>query len=172
MSDSIEISLCLTIAPVDPEIEYPPHSIELLQDRQRKNGSGCVRVGVISARELMPADSNGFSDPFVRIQVGSVSEKGKVVKRNLHPIFCEGFLFELPSGTPARSRRPLACSQSLGSLELLLTKERAQLQQEADAVCAHEAVSVHFHMLRADAATPHASSESTVEGAAARARRS
>ena len=101
VSGSIEISLCLTIAPVDPVIEYPPHSIELLQDRQRKNGSGCVRVGVISARELMPADSNGFSDPFVRIQVGSVSEKGKVVKRNLHPIFCEGFLFELPSGTPA-----------------------------------------------------------------------
>jgi hypothetical protein len=101
VSGTIEISFCLTVAPVDPIIEYPAHSIELLQDRQRKNGSGCIRVGLVSARELMSADSNGFSDPFARIQVGSDSQKSKVVKRNLHPIFCEGFLFELPTGTPA-----------------------------------------------------------------------
>jgi hypothetical protein len=49
----------------------------------------------------MPADSNGFSDPFLRIQVGSDIQKSKIVKRNLHPIFCEGFVFELPPGTPA-----------------------------------------------------------------------
>ncbi len=101
VSGVIDISLCLTVAPVDPVIEYPPHSIELLQDRQRKNASGCIRVGLVCARELISTDSNGFSDPFVRIQVGSDSQKSKVVKRNLHPIFCEGFVFELPSGTPA-----------------------------------------------------------------------
>ena len=101
VSGVIEVSLCLTVASIDPVIEYPSYSIELLQDRQRKIGCGCIRVGVISARELMPADSNGFSDPFVRIQVGSESQKSKVVKRNLHPVFCEGFMFELPPGTPA-----------------------------------------------------------------------
>jgi hypothetical protein len=101
VSGILDISLCLAVAPVDPVIEYPPHSIELLQDRQRKSGSGCIRVGLVCARELVSADSNGFSDPFVRIQVGLDSQKSKVVKRNLHPIFCEGFVFELPSGTPA-----------------------------------------------------------------------
>jgi Ca2+-dependent lipid-binding protein len=77
VSGSIEISLCLAVAPADPVIEYPPYSIELLQERQRKSGSGCVRVGVIAVRELMSADSDGFSDPFVRLQVVSVTEKAK-----------------------------------------------------------------------------------------------
>jgi len=61
----------------------------------------------------------------------------------------------------AEAVAPLLAAQASDRLELLQAEERAQLQQEADAVCVHETVAVHFHMLTADAATPHASSEST-----------
>jgi len=56
------------------------------------NGQPFV-VKVIEARSLRARDFNGYSDPFIEVKLkGSIhSQKGKVVKRTVNPIFNEEF---------------------------------------------------------------------------------
>lgn len=44
-----------------------------------------LTVRVIGARNLRAMDFNGFSDPYVKLQVGKQRFKTKVVKMNLNP---------------------------------------------------------------------------------------
>lgn len=52
-------------------------------------------VNIIEASYLPSKDLNGYSDPFIRIKVGSHKAKGLVVEKNLHPVFNEEFLFKV-----------------------------------------------------------------------------
>ncbi|XVF26243.1 hypothetical protein REPUB_Repub13aG0282200 [Reevesia pubescens] len=52
-------------------------------------------VGVIEARNIPAMDLNGFSDPYVRLQLGKQRYKTKVVKKTLNPSWGEEFSFKV-----------------------------------------------------------------------------
>ncbi|KDP35532.1 hypothetical protein JCGZ_08970 [Jatropha curcas] len=52
-------------------------------------------VRVIEARNLPAMDLNGFSDPYVKVQLGKQRFKTKVVKKNLNPSWGEEFSFRV-----------------------------------------------------------------------------
>lgn len=52
-------------------------------------------VRVIEARDIPPMDPNGFSDPYVKLQLGKQRFKTKVVKKCLNPSWCEEFAFRV-----------------------------------------------------------------------------
>lgn len=54
-----------------------------------------LHVRVMEARGLAARDSNGFSDPFVRLQLGSTRTRTSVVYRNLNPSWNEEFVFNV-----------------------------------------------------------------------------
>jgi hypothetical protein len=49
----------------------------------------------MEARGLAARDSNGFSDPFVRLQLGTTRARTSVVYRNLNPSWNEEFVFNV-----------------------------------------------------------------------------
>lgn len=52
-------------------------------------------VRVIEARNLPAMDLNGFSDPYVRLQLGRHRSRTKVVKKCLNPTWGEEFSFKV-----------------------------------------------------------------------------
>lgn len=52
-----------------------------------------LSVRVIEARNLRAMDSNGFSDPYVKLQLGKQRFKTKVIKMNLNPTWDQEFSF-------------------------------------------------------------------------------
>lgn len=74
-----------------------------------------LQVQVMNATNLKPLDSNGQSDPFVKVQLKPLhlfpdlpTLKTKVQKKTLHPIFDELFEFDV---TPEQCLLPGACIQ-------------------------------------------------------------
>ncbi|OIW13880.1 hypothetical protein TanjilG_31769 [Lupinus angustifolius] len=54
-----------------------------------------VVVRVIEAKNLPPMDHNGFSDPYVRLQIGKQRFRTKVIKKCLNPKWDEEFSFSV-----------------------------------------------------------------------------
>lgn len=54
-----------------------------------------LSVRVIEARNLPAMDLNGFSDPYVRLQLGKQRTRTKVVKKSLNPQWGEEFGFRV-----------------------------------------------------------------------------
>ncbi|GMP75910.1 hypothetical protein CsSME_00032828 [Camellia sinensis var. sinensis] len=52
-------------------------------------------VRVIEARNIPAMDPNGFSDPYVKLQLGKQKFRSKVVKKCLNPTWCEDFTFKV-----------------------------------------------------------------------------
>ncbi|CAK9139169.1 unnamed protein product [Ilex paraguariensis] len=52
-------------------------------------------VRVIEARDIPAMDLNGFSDPYVKLQLGRQRFRSKVVKKCLNPSWCEEFTFRV-----------------------------------------------------------------------------
>ncbi|KAL6990600.1 hypothetical protein U1Q18_008717, partial [Sarracenia purpurea var. burkii] len=52
-------------------------------------------VRVIEARNIPAMDPNGFSDPYVKLQLGRQKFRTKVVKKCLNPSWCEEFTFKV-----------------------------------------------------------------------------
>ncbi|XP_039053684.1 C2 and GRAM domain-containing protein At1g03370-like [Hibiscus syriacus] len=52
-------------------------------------------VEVIEARNIPAMDLNGFSDPYVKLQLGKQRYKTKVVKKSLNPSWGEEFIFKM-----------------------------------------------------------------------------
>ncbi|GMH05220.1 hypothetical protein Nepgr_007060 [Nepenthes gracilis] len=52
-------------------------------------------VRVIEARDLPAMDLNGYSDPYVRLQLGKQKFKTKVVKKSLNPYWGDEFSFQV-----------------------------------------------------------------------------
>ncbi|XP_047327846.1 extended synaptotagmin-1-like [Impatiens glandulifera] len=52
-----------------------------------------IELVLIEAKDLVAADRNGKSDPYVRVHYGSVKEKTKVMYKTLNPIWNQKFKF-------------------------------------------------------------------------------
>ena len=62
----------------------------------RPSSNGSLSVDVIRAKQLIGADSNGLSDPYVQIQLGSNKDgkrSTKTVSKSLNPQFNQQFRF-------------------------------------------------------------------------------
>lgn len=57
-----------------------------------------LKVDVVSGKNLAPKDSNGKSDPYLRVFCGPFKHKTKVVKKTLDPVWTDES-FEIPATT-------------------------------------------------------------------------
>ncbi|KAJ1657062.1 hypothetical protein IWQ61_003471 [Dispira simplex] len=59
-----------------------------------------IRVKIISARDLVPYDPDGYADPYVTVEVGGNTEDTSTVNDTLAPVWNEGFNFRIDPGRP------------------------------------------------------------------------
>jgi Ras GTPase-activating protein 4 len=57
-----------------------------------------IACRVVEARELLPMDMTGFSDPYVSIKFGSQIWKSSYIKQNLNPVWNELYNFDVETG--------------------------------------------------------------------------
>ena len=91
---SFNAEVFLTIEPrfddVDPGLpEVQPK--ESMSDGNDPDMSAVLTIGIIAARGLEAMDSNGTSDPYVVVHVGSEKRKTKVIQKDLNPQWNEKF---------------------------------------------------------------------------------
>ncbi|CAA7397692.1 unnamed protein product [Spirodela intermedia] len=53
----------------------------------RRTEAGLIELNIIEARDLIGADLRGTSDPYVRVQYGSVKKRTKVIHKTLNPVW-------------------------------------------------------------------------------------
>lgn len=85
---------------------------------------GVLKVTVLSAKELMAANTNGFSDPYVSMTCENTKHKTKHIKRTLNPEWRETFAFPVANARTAeivfnvKDYEMLGLNQPLGSARL------------------------------------------------------
>ena len=62
---------------------------------------GSVRVHLSRANGLRAADSDGLSDPYIKLSLGGCTETSAVVKKTLDPVFNWDFIFAFEDGEVA-----------------------------------------------------------------------
>ena len=67
-------------------------------------------VTVVCAKDLLPKDDNGLSDPYVVLKVGRTQCRTKVVRKSLNPTFNESFV--LFAFSPSSKKRVFWCAHS------------------------------------------------------------
>ncbi|KAF9545503.1 hypothetical protein EC957_010919 [Mortierella hygrophila] len=79
------------------KLEYLPVPIELLP-KERLDNMGQLTVHLVGAKDLMPADRGGTSDPYFVFRVnGKEVFKSGTVKKNLNPVYDETFVVPITS---------------------------------------------------------------------------
>jgi C2 domain/EF-hand domain pair len=58
-----------------------------------------LTVSVIEAKDLVPMDANGFSDPYVILECENQKVQSKYIPKTLNPIWNEEFTFNIETGT-------------------------------------------------------------------------
>ena len=74
-----------------------------LKSKQRLNRYGLdedavLSVRVVEARDLMPMDITGKSDPYCVLTFGKQSSKTNFIKQDLNPVWNEIFAFDVETG--------------------------------------------------------------------------
>eukprot|EP01043_Picozoa_sp_COSAG02_P052891 COSAG02_NODE_5767_length_4055_cov_2.085693_5_plen_132_part_00 len=79
---------------VDPEQSKPKGPED---DGTYPPTDGVVTVAVISCSNLLAADSNGFSDPYIKLKMGANGNerKTRVMAKTLDPVFAQTFQLKL-----------------------------------------------------------------------------
>lgn len=87
--------------------KYRQQVIDKLKEHklnERVNGYGLdidasLSVSVVEARELMPMDYTGKSDPYVILKLGNTQQvKTNYIAQNLNPVWNEKFNFDVETG--------------------------------------------------------------------------
>ena len=74
-----------------------------LKPKQKQNRFGLdddsvLSVRVVEARDLMPMDISGKSDPYCMLNFGTQSQKTNFIKQDLNPVWNEIFALDVESG--------------------------------------------------------------------------
>ncbi|KAI0175987.1 tricalbin [Hypoxylon sp. FL1284] len=89
-------------ATVKVSLKYIPVKMQL-DPSESINNMGNLRVDVLDATDLPPADSNGKSDPYCKFELnGQDVFKSKTQKKTLNPTWNEFFEVAVPSRTAAK----------------------------------------------------------------------
>lgn len=59
--------------------------------------AGMIAITLVSGQNLMSADANGLSDPYVKLRLGAQEVKSKIVKKSLNPVWNEKLMLCVPS---------------------------------------------------------------------------
>jgi stromal membrane-associated protein len=51
-----------------------------------------LAVTIVKAKDLVPRDKTGTSDPYCVVSIGKVSKKTKVIKKSVNPVWNEKLL--------------------------------------------------------------------------------
>ena len=61
------------------------------------SGLGLMEISILRARDLVPMDMNGFSDPYCELKVNNECKyKSSVKKKTLNPIWEENAIMGMP----------------------------------------------------------------------------
>ncbi|XP_042902243.1 BAI1-associated protein 3 isoform X2 [Parasteatoda tepidariorum] len=84
------------------KVEKPTYGILTIKTSYNA-GAESLYIDILNARDLLPLDPTGFSDPFVIIELvprhffpNCVKQRTKVQKKTLFPLFDEAFEFRIP----------------------------------------------------------------------------
>ncbi|KAG8196992.1 hypothetical protein JTE90_013136 [Oedothorax gibbosus] len=84
------------------KIEKPTYGILTIKTSYNSTAES-LNIDILNARELLPLDPTGFSDPFVILELvprhffpNCVKQRTKVQKKTLYPLFDEAFEFRIP----------------------------------------------------------------------------
>lgn len=89
-------------AMVKVSLKYIPVKMQL-DPSESINNMGNLRVDILDAADLPPADSNGKSDPYCKFELnGQDVFKTKTQKKTLNPVWNEFFEVAIPSRTAAK----------------------------------------------------------------------
>lgn len=80
---------------VDHKRQYDAMVDNREQYRNENQDKAMLTVDVIEARDLIPMDLNGFSDPFVVLTIGDDTIQTSYKKNDLNPVWNESFIFEI-----------------------------------------------------------------------------
>ncbi len=90
------------VSSVKISLKYIPVQMKL-DPSESINNMGNLRVDVLNAQDLPPADANGKSDPYCKFELNSQEVfKTKTLKKTLNPEWNEFFEVSVPSRTSAR----------------------------------------------------------------------
>ncbi len=90
------------VSSVKVSLKYIPVKM-VLDASESMNNMGNLRVDVLSAVDLPPADSNGKSDPYCKFELnGQEVFRTKTQKKTLAPVWNEFFELPIPSRTAAK----------------------------------------------------------------------
>ena len=142
---SVQLHTHLAALLVGQRVEWTPY---LEEPRKRP---GTLKVRVVRAKGLMAADSNGLSDPYVKVTVGTKAKKTRTVKKTVNPTFDEELCFhfdDLPKllrhetiGVQAWDWDRVGKNESLGAARVALAElveggleggERVEYKAELD----------------------------------------
>lgn len=83
---------------------------------------GLLKIHLFSASDIIPADADGFSDPYVVFKVGERKIVSSVINKNLNPVWNETFTMKLKNPqdrlsievwSPLPRAKPLGLGQGL-----------------------------------------------------------
>ncbi|KAJ8400042.1 hypothetical protein AAFF_G00400810 [Aldrovandia affinis] len=91
------LELAVTLSPKDGDFREAQQPQQKLSDVHRKSQlwRGIVSISLIEGRNLLPMDTNGLSDPYVKFRLGHQKYKSKTMPKTLNPQWREQFDFHL-----------------------------------------------------------------------------
>ncbi|XP_013406961.1 double C2-like domain-containing protein beta isoform X2 [Lingula anatina] len=120
-------------------------------------------VGIVRCVQLAPMDSNGFSDPYVKVYLKPDKEKKSkqkttVKKKTLNPEYNEEFLYEIPKHELAQKTLELTVwdkdigrhSDYIGGVQLGITAKGTRLKHWFETLKYPDKKHEYWHILSAD----------------------
>ena len=99
------------------------------EDRCRPPDAGLLTVTLVRGANLISADGNGLSDPFVEIKLGKAKQKSRVAPKTLDPVYGDAFHFEIFADSEladyelavtVKDQDKMSMDDTLGTLHLTL----------------------------------------------------
>jgi Ca2+-binding EF-hand superfamily protein len=94
-----------------------------------------VKVEVFDAKELIPMDRNGLSDPYAILEIGSHKEQTKYIRETLNPSWMEEFAFPIETGrevlkVTVMDKDVLPPDDFEGQIEINISNYKDQMKHE------------------------------------------
>jgi len=79
-------------------VKFRDHKVKERLNAYGNDHDATLSVRVVEARDVMPMDINGKSDPYVILRFANQQVKTNFIKNELNPVWNEIFTFDVDSG--------------------------------------------------------------------------